>query len=194
MTRVSARPAAQGLPVGLARRERGRIDAVRGENEARLGDAQAQDTRRGVLEHLEDHLSLLLPVRVRPVDHVEETVRLARLFACTLRALAQLVVSLFRNLEDATGLSTGYLQTGTLHLALSEARRQELLRQASTSRGNGIRVDVLTPEETVGHFPLLSPDGLLGSLYYPDEGRATATDITMSLARGARLGGSRSVL
>ena len=109
------------------------------------------------------------------------------------REIVKRSLEIFRNLEAETGLSTGYMPTGTLHLALSEARRQELLRQASTSRGNGIRVEILTPEETVGHFPLLSPDGLLGSLYYPDEGRATATDITMSLARGARLGGARIV-
>ncbi len=107
------------------------------------------------------------------------------------REIVKRSLEIYRNLEAETGLSTGYMPTGTLHLALSEARRQELLRQASTSRGNGIRVEILTPEETVGHFPLLSPDGLLGSLYYPDEGRATATDITMSLARGARLGGAR---
>jgi 4-methylaminobutanoate oxidase (formaldehyde-forming) len=85
------------------------------------------------------------------------------------------------------------MPTGTLHLAMSEARRQELLRQASTSRGSGIRVEVLSPDQTLELFPLLNPDGLQCSLYYPDEGRATATDITMSLARGARLGGARIV-
>ena len=109
------------------------------------------------------------------------------------REIVKRSLEIFRNLEHDTGLSTGYLQTGTLHLALSEARRQELLRQASTSRGSGIRAEMLGPHETLEHFPLLSPDGLVCSLYYPDEGRATATDITMSLARGARRGGARLV-
>ena len=109
------------------------------------------------------------------------------------REIVRRSLEIFRNLEDDTGLSTGYMETGTLHLALSEARRQELLRQASTSRGSGIRVEMLGPDETVELFPLLSPDGLVCSLYYPDEGRATATDITMSLARGARRGGARVV-
>ena len=107
------------------------------------------------------------------------------------REIVKRSLEVFRHLEEDTGLSTGYMETGTLHLAMSEARRHELLRQASTSRGTGIRVEMLGPDETVAHFPLLSPDGLLGSLYYPDEGRATATDITMSLARGARRGGAR---
>ena len=109
------------------------------------------------------------------------------------REIVKRSLDIYRNLESDTGLSTGYMPTGTLHLALSEARRQELLRQASTSRGNGIRVEMLTPEQTIAHFPLLSPEGLVCSLYYPDEGRATATDITMSLAKGARLGGARII-
>lgn len=109
------------------------------------------------------------------------------------REIVRRSLEVFRNLEDVTGLSTGYMETGTLHLALSEARRQELLRQASTSRGSGIRVELLDPGETLAHFPLLNPDGLLCSLYYPDEGRATATDTTMSLAKGARRGGARIV-
>ena len=109
------------------------------------------------------------------------------------REIVKRSLDIYRTLEAETGLSTGYMQTGTLHLAMSAARRQELLHQASTSRGNGIRVEVLGPEETVDLFPLLSTDGLVGSLYYPDEGRATATDITMSLARGARLGGARLI-
>ncbi len=109
------------------------------------------------------------------------------------REIVKRSLETYRNLEEQTGLSTGYMPTGTLHIAMSEARRQELLRQASTSRGSGIRVEVLGPDETLELFPLLNPDGLACSLYYPDEGRATATDITMSLARGARLGGARIV-
>ena len=109
------------------------------------------------------------------------------------REIVKRSLEVYRTLEHHTGLSTGYQQTGTLHLALSEARRQELLRQASTSRGNGIEVEVLGPDDTVRLFPPLAPDGLVCSLYYPHEGRATATDITLSLARGARLGGARIV-
>jgi 4-methylaminobutanoate oxidase (formaldehyde-forming) len=102
------------------------------------------------------------------------------------REVVKRSLEIFRTLEQETGLSTGYVQTGTLHLATTEDRWQELLRQASVSRVNGIRTALLTSEETVALFPLLAPDGLRGSLHYPDEGRATATDVTMSLAKGAR--------
>jgi 4-methylaminobutanoate oxidase (formaldehyde-forming) len=109
------------------------------------------------------------------------------------REIVKRSLEIYQTLEEETELSTGYLRTGTLHLAMSEARREELLRQASTSRGSGIRVEVLGPDETVELFPLLAKDGLACSLYYPDEGRATATDITMSLAKGARMGGATIV-
>ncbi|MCB0908442.1 MAG: FAD-dependent oxidoreductase [Nocardioidaceae bacterium] len=108
-----------------------------------------------------------------------------------MRDVVKRGLEVYRTLEEETGLSTGYMETGTLHLAMSADRHQELLRQASTSRGSGIRVEVLGPAETVDHFPLLSPAGLVSSLFYPDEGRATATDLTMSLARGARMRGVR---
>ncbi|MEY9838273.1 FAD-dependent oxidoreductase [Streptacidiphilus sp. EB103A] len=102
------------------------------------------------------------------------------------REIVQRSLEVFRTLEADTGLSTGYERTGTLHLATRADRWEELRRQASVSRGHGIRTQLLGPDSTAELFPLLNPDGVVGSLYYPDEGRGNATDTTMSLARGAR--------
>ena len=102
------------------------------------------------------------------------------------REIVQRSLEVFRTLEADTGLSTGYERTGTIHLATKADRWEELRRQASVSRGHGIRTQLLGPDSTAELFPLLNPDGVVGSLYYPDEGRGNATDTTMSLARGAR--------
>jgi len=102
------------------------------------------------------------------------------------REIVRRSLETFQNLEADTGLSTGYERTGTLHLAMGEDRWEELRRQASVSRSSGIRVDLLDPDATTELFPLLNPDGVVGSLYYPEEGRGNATDTTMSLAKGAR--------
>ncbi|MDX6324448.1 MAG: hypothetical protein QOK15_802 [Nocardioidaceae bacterium] len=107
------------------------------------------------------------------------------------REVVRKSLDLFRDLEAETGLSTGYLETGTLHLAMSEDRWEEMLHQSTLARSSGIRAELLDPEQTVALFPPLDPTGLRGSLHYPDEGRATATDITMSLAKGARMRGAR---
>jgi 4-methylaminobutanoate oxidase (formaldehyde-forming) len=121
--------------------------------------------------------------------HAAGLVTTARPTAGT-REVVKRSLEVFRGLEAETGLSTGYQETGTLHLAMGEARWQELLRQASVGRGSGVNVELLGPDETVELFPPLDPTGLRGALYYPEEGRATATDITRSLAKGARQRGA----
>ena len=103
-----------------------------------------------------------------------------------MRQVVKRSIDVFKTLEADTGLSTGWEQTGTLHLATNNDRWHELKRQASVSKANEIVVDVLDVERTLEMYPLLSPEGLVGSLFYPGDGRGNATDTTMSLAGGAR--------
>lgn len=107
-----------------------------------------------------------------------------------MRAIVQRSIEVFETLEAATGLSTGYRRTGTLHLAFDPVRWEELRRQASACRGSGIEVETVGLERVVELFPLLDPSGLVGALHFPEDGRGNAADATMSLARGARLGGA----
>jgi len=101
------------------------------------------------------------------------------------REIVKRSLSIFESLERETGFATGFQRTGTLHLADGPERWEELRRQASACRGNGIRVDLLTPDAARELFPLLYVDDLVGALYFPDDGRGTATDTTIALARGA---------
>jgi glycine cleavage system T protein len=107
-----------------------------------------------------------------------------------MRAIVRRSIGVFETLEQLTGLSTGYRRTGTLNLAFSADRWEELRRQASACRGSGIEVD-LVDEAGVGElFPLLDASDLVGALHFPHDGRGNASDSAMSLARGARLGGA----
>jgi glycine cleavage system T protein len=103
-----------------------------------------------------------------------------------MRQVVKRSIEVFKTLEADTGLSTGWEPTGTLHLAANADRWHELLRQASVTRPDEIEVEILDVGATVAKYPLLSPDGLVGSLFYPGDGRGNATDTTMSLASGAR--------
>src|SRR5206468_10938053 len=76
--------------------------------------------------------------------------------------------------------------TGTLHLADGAERLEELLRQASAARANGITAELISPEQAVELFPPLYAGDLAGAVYYPDDGRGNATDTTMALAAGGR--------
>lgn len=107
-----------------------------------------------------------------------------------MRAIVRRSIEVFETLEEVTGLSTGYRRTGTLHLAFDADRWEELRRQASACRGSGIEVATVGAAQVVELFPLLDPAGLVGALHFPDDGRGNASDATMSLARGARLGGA----
>ncbi|ULR50246.1 GcvT family protein [Streptomyces deccanensis] len=102
------------------------------------------------------------------------------------REVVQRSLAIFRSLEQDTGFSTGFVQTGTMNLATSPERLQELRHQASVVRGNGIEARLLDVEQTLELHPLLNADGLQGSLYFPEDGRGSATDTTISLIRGAK--------
>ncbi len=101
------------------------------------------------------------------------------------RAIVQRGIEIFKSLEADTGFSTGYVETGTLHLAMSNDRKEELEHMALAAISSGIEVRMLNPDETLEVHPLLNPDGIVGGLFYPREGRGGAADTTMSLARGA---------
>ncbi|MGH3125750.1 MAG: NAD(P)/FAD-dependent oxidoreductase, partial [Streptosporangiaceae bacterium] len=102
------------------------------------------------------------------------------------REIVRRSLEIFQSLESETGFSTGFERTGTLHLADSAARWEELRRQASAARSNGIRAELTSPEDAVRLFPPLYAGDLAGAVHYPDDGRGNATDTTMALAGGAR--------
>jgi glycine cleavage system aminomethyltransferase T/glycine/D-amino acid oxidase-like deaminating enzyme len=107
------------------------------------------------------------------------------------REIVRRSLKVFKSLPEETGFATGFEETGTLHLADSAERLEELRRQASAAKANGITAEVISAERAGELFPLLSPADLAGAVYYPDDGRGNATDTTMALAAGARQHGVR---
>ena len=110
-----------------------------------------------------------------------------------LTRLAQYTTQLYEGLERETGQATGFRQVGSIAIAASEARFEELKRGASMARCFGLEVQVLAPEEAKERWPLLSTDGLVGAVYLPKDGQTNPVDTTQALARGARQGGVRIV-
>jgi 4-methylaminobutanoate oxidase (formaldehyde-forming) len=122
--------------------------------------------------------------------HAAGLVTLARPTYAT-RELVKHSLDVFASLEAETGLGTGFRRTGTIHLAMSVDRAEEMRRQASAGRSNGIEIEHISAERAGELFPPLDPTGVVSALYYPQDGRGNATDTTMSLAKGARAGGAR---
>jgi glycine cleavage system T protein len=106
-----------------------------------------------------------------------------------MRRLVRDSLEVFHDLEAQTGV--GFHRTGTIHLAATPARWEELVRQSDAATADGIATERLAPEQIVTHFPLLDPSGLIGGVLWPDDGRGGASDTTMALAKAAKEAGAR---
>ncbi|GAB1364950.1 FAD-dependent oxidoreductase [Rhodobacter sp.] len=98
-------------------------------------------------------------------------------------------VALYRTLEQETGLQTGWKMNGGLRLACNAERWTEVKRQATTAHSFGLEMHLLTPKEAQELWPLMTIDDLVGAAYLPTDGQANPSDITQSLAKGARMAG-----
>ncbi len=111
--------------------------------------------------------------------------------SANITQLLKYSVELYDALEEETGQATGWKQNGGLRLACNEDRWTELRRQATTARSFGLPVELLTPREARDLWPLMDASDLVGAAFLPTDGQANPSDVTMALAKGARLGGVR---
>jgi 4-methylaminobutanoate oxidase (formaldehyde-forming) len=99
-------------------------------------------------------------------------------------------VELYRRLEEEVGLETGWHEVGSLRLASSEERMQELRRQAGWAKTFGLPLELVSAEEAQKLFPPFSTEGVLGAAYLPTDGYIDPSQLTFALAEGARRGGA----
>jgi glycine cleavage system T protein len=100
--------------------------------------------------------------------------------------LARYTAELYRGLEAETGQATGFRQCGSVSLATTPGRMEELKRNASMAKVFGLAVHVVSPAEIAELYPLASLDDVIGGIHIPSDGYANAVDITQALAKGAR--------
>jgi 4-methylaminobutanoate oxidase (formaldehyde-forming) len=105
--------------------------------------------------------------------------------------LARYTSQLYRGLEDETGQATGYRQCGSISIAATAERFEELKRSASMAKVFGLEVNVLSVAEIAEKYPLIQTDDLFGGIHIPSDGYANAVDITQALAKGAKSRGAR---
>ena len=105
--------------------------------------------------------------------------------------LARYTSELYRELEAETGQATGYRQSGSISVASTEERMEELKRSASMAKVFGLEVNVLGVDEIGEKYPLIETQDLYGGIHIPSDGYANAVDITQALAKGARSRGAQ---
>ena len=110
-----------------------------------------------------------------------------------MTGLIKYSTQLYAGLEAETGLATGWKNCGSLAVARTADRMTVLKRTAASARAQGIEVDVITPREAFECWPVMAVDDLVGAVWLPGDGKANPTDLTQSLAKGARNGGARII-
>ena len=99
-------------------------------------------------------------------------------------------VDLYRSLQEEVGLETGWREVGSLRLASSQERMEELSRQAGWAKTFGLPLDLISADEARELFPPMSTDGVLGAAFLPTDGYIDPSQLTFALAEGARRGGA----
>ncbi|WP_158969525.1 GcvT family protein [Chachezhania sediminis] len=98
---------------------------------------------------------------------------------------------LYGTLEAETGVATGFRRNGSITLALTAERREEIFRQASMARAFGVEVEALSEAELQALHPDLNTDGFQGAVYLPKDGQGDPGNIALALAKGARMNGAQ---
>jgi 4-methylaminobutanoate oxidase (formaldehyde-forming) len=100
---------------------------------------------------------------------------------------------LYARLEEETGQSTGLAQIGFIEVASDKDRLEEYRRVAAFNRFCGVDVQELSPREVHELFPLARVDDLEAGFYVKEDGRVNPVDVTMALAKGARMRGVKII-
>ena len=105
--------------------------------------------------------------------------------------LAKYSAELYVKLEAETGVATGMRQNGSITVALTEERHEEILRNASLARAFGVEVHEVSATDVKSLYPHLNTDGVVGAVHLPLDGQCDPANIALALAKGARQQGVR---
>ena len=107
--------------------------------------------------------------------------------------LAKYSQELYFGLEEETGVATGFKRNGSITVALTDERMEELRRSAAMARAFGVEIDEISPSDIRSRYPGLTVDDAVGGVWLPKDGQADPVNITQALAKGARNYGAKII-
>ncbi len=107
--------------------------------------------------------------------------------------LAKYSADLYVKLEAETGIGTGMRQCGSISVALTSERKEELFRQASLARAFNVDVREISPQEIKEMYPHLNVSDVVAGVHLPLDGQCDPANIAMALAKGARQNGAQVI-
>ncbi len=109
----------------------------------------------------------------------------------TLTRMMMYGADLYRRLAAETGSDPSWHEVGSLRLASSPERFEELRRQVGWARTFGLPLELIGSAEAQALFPLMSTEGVLGAVYLPTDGWLDPSGLALALAAGARSRGAQ---
>jgi len=100
--------------------------------------------------------------------------------------LQHYTMNLYKQLETETGQSCGIFQPGSLYLAQTAERENQLRLQEAKARRYGLNFHEVSRDEAERLHPLVNFDGVRCIMYEPDGGNVDPSGVTYAYAAGAR--------
>ncbi|MEI8299238.1 MAG: FAD-dependent oxidoreductase [Pseudomonadota bacterium] len=109
----------------------------------------------------------------------------------TQTKLAKYTQDLYRSLEAETGQSTGLIGCGSIQLAMTRDKAEEMRRGLHMATSFGVEAYEVSREQVQAMWPLADVSDLTAAFHFPNDARVNPTDVTQALAKGARQNGVR---
>src|ERR671914_2777110 len=103
----------------------------------------------------------------------------------TLTRMMMYGVDLYRRLKGETGQDPGWHEVGSLRLASSPQRIEELERLSGWGKTFGLPLEIISTQEALDLFPLFDPESVQGAAYLPTDGHLDPSGLTFALIKGA---------
>ena len=111
--------------------------------------------------------------------------------SANMTKLAKYTQELYFDLEKETGVSTGFKRVGSISVALTNERMEELKRSAAMARAFGVDVEEISPREIQKRYPHINLERVVGGVFLGKDGQGDPGNIALALAKGARQLGAK---
>uniref|UniRef100_A0A8C5ZFX6 Pyruvate dehydrogenase phosphatase regulatory subunit n=1 Tax=Marmota marmota marmota TaxID=9994 RepID=A0A8C5ZFX6_MARMA len=101
---------------------------------------------------------------------------------------------LYHQLEQETGIQTGYIRTGSIFLAQTQDRLISLKRINSSLNVTGIPSEIISPKKVAELYPLLNVHDLVGAMHVPEDAVVSSADVALALASAASQNGEQAMI
>src|SRR5918994_7371430 len=108
----------------------------------------------------------------------------------TLTKMMMYGVALYRRLASETGVDPAWHEVGSLRLASSRERIEELRRLSGWGQTFGLPLETISTRDALELWPLFDPESVEGAAYLPTDGYVDPNGLTFALAEGAKRGGA----